>query len=264
MRDFNSLLSRGLNALRGSTGSNVEKGYNIVNPTDEARVVEHAVYTLTNPCKDGLVERAADWEGVTSLGLDYGQPITVRRPSQGLWKRAGAVVAKLLQKGSSTTCSSEGSVGQVSRTSLPETVELVLERPPVLLEHSDATLRELIRAEVRRVEDEHVIERRHGRRGVMGMRRVRSQWYTDTPETPRAIVETTPRVSGRTRARLDALRERFAFERAYAIARDAIAAVLAEGRALGARLATRLATIELPQGTFLLRRRYGELCGSTS
>src|SRR5688500_15183715 len=69
MRDLNSLLSRGLNALRGSTGANVEKGYNIVIPTDDGKAVEHAVYTLTNPCNAHLVERAAQWEGVSSIGL---------------------------------------------------------------------------------------------------------------------------------------------------------------------------------------------------
>jgi hypothetical protein len=78
------------------------------------------------------------------------------------------------------------------------------------------------------------------------------------------LFQTTPRVSGRTWARLEALGRRFEFERAYAAARHAIGELLTQARALGERLAARLAAIELPHGAFLLRRQYGGVCASTS
>jgi hypothetical protein len=70
-------------------------------------------------------------------------------------------------------------------------------------------------------------------------------------------------VSGRTWARVEALERRLDFERAHADARDAIADLLAQARALGAELAARLAAIELPRGTFALRRRYGCICAAS-
>jgi REP element-mobilizing transposase RayT len=265
MRDLNSLLSRGLNALRGSTGANVDKGYNIVTPTDDAKVVQHSVYTLTNPCNAHLVKRAAQWQGVTSLGFEYGEMVTFRRPSGGLWKAIADALADLQRKPRSNTArTSGGRMRHAGRTSLPETVELTLVRPAVMPEHSDAALRDLIRTEVQRVEDRLIVERRGAGRDVMGMRRVLAQSYTDTPTTSRVLFQTTPRVSGRTWARLEALGRRFEFERAYAAARHAIGELLTQARALGERLAARLAAIELPHGAFLLRRQYGGVCASTS
>jgi REP element-mobilizing transposase RayT len=262
MRDLNSLLSRGLNALRGSTGSNVEKGYNIVIPTDEAKVVEHAVYTLTNPCNAHLVKRAAQWHGVTSLGLEYGRSTTWRRPSEGLWKSVADALAGRPRNPRHTMRTSEFRLRHAGRTALPESVELTLVRPGVMLELSDVALREHIRAEVRRVEDDLIVERRTAGRDIVGMHRVLSQSYTDTPTTSRVLFETAPRVSGKSRwARLEALARRHAFERAHAVARDAIAEVLAQAGKLGRYLAARLAAIDLPDGAFLLRRRYACIRG---
>lgn len=261
MRDLNSLLSRGLNALRGSTGANVEKGYNIVIPADGGKVVEHAVYTLTNPCNARLVERASQWEGVTSFGFDYGETVTFSRPGSGLWKAVADAVAHLRRKPTSKAGASEGRLRHAGRTTLPETVEFALVRPAIMLEQPDVALREIIRAEVNRVENE--LMRRNAGRSVMGMRRVRSQAYTDTPTTSRVLFQTTPRVSGKTWARLAAVGRRLEFERAHAIARDAIAGLLMQARELGRELTAKLAAIELPHGAFLLRRRYSCVCSTS-
>lgn len=126
---------------------------------------------------------------------------------------------------------------------------------------SDLDLRAHIRDEVRRVETGLVVERRASGRGVFGMKRVVAQAYTDTPTTSRVLFATRPRVSGKGRwARLEALGRRLGFERSYALARDSIAEVLGRARELGEQLAARLAAIELPDGAFLLRRRYGCFC----
>jgi len=188
--------------------------------------------------------------------------VTLRRPSDGLWKSVVDGIADLERKPTSTVRASEGRLRHAGRTALPETVELTLVRPAVKPELSDAALREHIRAEVRRVEGELIVARRSAGRGVVGMQRIVSQSYTDTPTTSRLLFETTPRVSGKSRwARLEALARSLAFERAHAVARDAIAEVLGQARELGRHLAARLAAIELPDGAFLLRRRYGCIRG---
>lgn len=260
MRDLNSLLSRGLNALRGSTGSNVEKGYNLVAPSDGAKVVEHAVYILTNPSNAHLVKRASEWRGVSSLELEYGRPITVRRPSDGLWRSSADLLADVRHRPSPKARSSEGRHLHAGRTSLPEVVEFALVRPPVMPELSDVALRDHIRAEVRRVEDELIGQRRAAGSDVVGMNRILSQSYTDTPTTSRVLFEMTPRVSGKSRwARIATLARRLEFERAHEAARQAISDVLAQAGKLGRRLAAHLAAIAIPDGAFLLRRRFPSL-----
>ena len=84
MEQLNSLGSRALNALRGTSGTNYEKGYGLVEPQDGAKMLEHAVYTLTNPCASDLVTTAQKWKGVTTAGLRYGQEIVVDKPRCGL------------------------------------------------------------------------------------------------------------------------------------------------------------------------------------
>ena len=188
--------------------------------------------------------------------------MTLRRPSDGLWKSVVDGVADLERKPTSTVRASEGRLRHAGRTALPETVELTLVRPAVKPELSDAALREHIRAEVRRVEGELIVARRSAGRGVVGMQRIVSQSYTDTPTTSRLLFETTPRVSGKSRwARFEALARSLAFERAHFVACDAIAELLGQARELGRHLAARLAAIDLPDGAFLLRRRYGCIRG---
>lgn len=52
-------------------------------------VLEKLVYVATNPVKDGLVERVADWPGVNTLGqLLTGESVTIERPPI-FFRRAG-------------------------------------------------------------------------------------------------------------------------------------------------------------------------------
>jgi REP element-mobilizing transposase RayT len=85
IRDLNSLISRQLNALRGISGANIEKGYNLVEVHSAERFVEHAVYTLANPVRAFLVATTKDWKDMSSFGMQYGRPVTVERPTSGLW-----------------------------------------------------------------------------------------------------------------------------------------------------------------------------------
>jgi len=67
MHHFDSLLARSVNACRGTSGSVFEKEYSLVVETDEDKVIEHAVYTLANPCADHLVKRSRQWPGFSTL-----------------------------------------------------------------------------------------------------------------------------------------------------------------------------------------------------
>ena len=258
MRDLNSLISRGLNALRGSTGSNIEKGYNLVTPADDDKVVDHAVYALLNACTAGLVERARDWAGVSTLGLDYGKPIVIERPCAGLWKHADGA------EGGRTKGTSKGRSRHAGRTKMPACVEFTLVRPPIRPDFDDGELRALIRRRVEEGEKELIENRAASGAAVLGMQRVLEQSWSDTPTTTRVLFDTTPRVSGRsTRAKLDVLRRRLEFEAAYAKVRDRLIDLIrstGEGtRSLMSRIRRLVAAGQLvvPHGTYLLRRRYG-------
>ncbi|RMG93876.1 MAG: hypothetical protein D6705_17540, partial [Deltaproteobacteria bacterium] len=69
VRDLNALLSRALNALRGLSGSNFEKGYGLVRVLSGEKAIEHAAHTLANPVAAGLVARAKEWPGLSSVDM---------------------------------------------------------------------------------------------------------------------------------------------------------------------------------------------------
>jgi putative transposase len=229
MRELNSLVSRSLNGLRGSTGSNIERGYNIVTPADDEKVVEHCVYSLLNACAAHLVERVREWTGASSFGLDYGEPVIFERPQAGLWKHAG----KTGRTGTTGRRRSAGRERFRGRTKMPERVEFQLVRPPIRPDLSDDELRALIRQRVEAGELALIRERAATGRSVLGMKRVLRQSWSDTPSTSRVLFETTPRVSGRSKwARIEALGRRLDFEAEYVVARDKVVCLLeAAGRA---------------------------------
>ena len=263
MRELNSLVSRGLNALRGSTGSSIEKGYNVVTPADDERVVEHCVYSLLNACAAHLVERVRQWMGVSSFALDYGTPVSFERPKTGLWKHADRT-GRTGTRGRRTSAGRERFRG---RTKMPERVEFELVRPPIHPDLSDDELRALIRHRVETGELALIRERAETGRSVLGMKRVLRQSWSDTPSTSRILFETAPRVSGQSKwARIEALGRRLDFEAEYAAARDKMIVLLdAAGRAtrsFAARLRelAGIGDVVFPYGTYLMRRRFALCC----
>jgi len=263
MRDLNSLVSRGLNALRGSTGSNVEKGYNIVTPADDEKVIDHCVYSLLNACAAHLVEHVGEWAGVSSFALDYGKPMIIERPQAGLWKNARAGKRTHAKRG-------RGSRGRErfrGRTKMPERIELELVRPPISPDLRDDELRALIRERVEAGELVLIGERAEKKKKVLGMKRVLDQSWSDTPSTSRILFETTPRVSARSKwARIETLGRRLAFEAQYTAARDKLIALLeAAGRATRSAAArvrdiAEIGDVVFPHGTYLMRRRFALCC----
>lgn len=238
MRDLNSLISKGLNALRGIRGSNVEDHYNMVVVTDPDKILEHCAYTLANPCAAHLVTRADKWRGPTSARMQFGVPRTVQRPTRGLWSKSPS-------RRRSTDAAKRASRGGRWRT--PEASQLVITRPPGFEHLTDESLLDALMRKVVVLEDEAEQARVRSGRRVVGMRAVRARHWNDRARSNQEYFESEPLVSGKdpaARARqLDAIK---AFRKAYAAARD--------------RYASGERDVEFPFGTWMMRRRFNVCC----
>jgi REP element-mobilizing transposase RayT len=237
MCDLNSLLSRALNAVRGWSGTNIEKGFHITVCTDEHSMLRECGYTLANPCNSNLVSHAHKWKGVTSVGLRYGQPRTIKRPSRGLW-------AKKPGKESAAPGKRRSHAG---RSRLPEAVELTLVRPPVMAERSDEDVRAAVFERVALEEIEANARRVTAGLGILGMGRVREQHWNALPAKRQDLLGPIPRAAGSCKwKRIEAAQRSLAFKQAY---REAY-----EAWARGDR------NVEFPFGTYLMKRRYDVRC----
>jgi len=217
---LNSFVARSVNASYGQCGTFWEnESYTAPELPDDADVIEKCVYTLLNPCAAHLVEHAKEWPGASSWKMHYGQVVLVRRPNVFFTK------------------------------DMPEVVELVLVRPPVMLEMSDERLRSVIRERVMQGERTLIDLREREGRVVLGERRVRHQRHDDAPRTPRAGSGVQPRVSTRSVwALVETLRRNRSWIAAY---REAL-----EQFCAGVRDAV------FPHGTYLMRVRFGVACAS--
>jgi REP element-mobilizing transposase RayT len=246
MEELNSLTARALNALRGISGTNFEKGYGLVEPQDAEKLLEHAVYTLANPCASDLVTMARQWKGVTTVGMRYGQEIVVNKPRFGLWapKLSKELAKKRRRRPDARTRSKRG------RSTIPGTATLRLVRPPVRPELSDDELRDLVLGGVATREHElEAVRAREGRK-VLKMRNVMRQHWASMPG-PEDLFGVRPTVSAKDKAkRLEALQRKREFEEAYAHAR---------GRWMEGEK-----DVEFPAGTWLMWRHYTARCAGCS
>ena len=151
------MISRELNAIRGTRGTNFEKEPGIVQIEGHQRVLEHAVYTLANPVRAFLVATSRHWLGVSSVKMKYGVPVVVRRPQFGLWSGKAAHARRAASRRS-------GRAAYAGRTKMPETAELVIDRPPIMPELSDEELRALVLEQL--AEREQKIARERLERGI--------------------------------------------------------------------------------------------------
>ena len=254
MKGLNSLASRALNSLRGWSGSNFEKRYNITVASDPDKVLDHCAYTLANPCSAHLVTRAEHWKGLTSAKLEYGEVIRVERPRFGLWSTPKAVLERVHRRRSrrprSARPRSHKRAAYRGRWKTPDEVNLQLTRPKVHVDLSDTELREEVRRRMVRLEAKAEDERRtHGRR-VLGMRRVAKQHWNDIPREREDMFGPEPKASGSSKwARIEVLQANRRFVTAY---RAAVEAFMAGDR-----------EVVFPRGTWLMRRRYAVACATS-
>ena len=246
LQDLNSLLSRALNALRGWSGSNFEKGYNIVVEHDDAAVVGHCGYILANPCAANLVSYCRHYKGATSWKLEYGEEVTAKRPKYGLWKPVDAPAAG--KKGRRKKPWDKTRASYRGRWVTPEVASFKLSRPPAYGDKLDDTqLRKHIRDEARRREAKAEAKRVAGAYKAMGMKQVRSQDWGGMPRTKEDMFGAEPKAAASKRwAREEAAQRNRAFVQEY---RDCL-----ERWHHGER------DVVFPAGTYLMRVRFGASC----
>ncbi|WP_181234376.1 transposase [Enhygromyxa salina] len=245
MRDLNSVTSRALNALRGTKGTNVEKGYGLVEPQDDEKVLEHAVYTLANPCASDLVTRARHWKGVTTTRMRYGEEIVLKKPRYGIWARKKQGEKRKQRKRPDARMASKR-----DRSTIQKYATLKLVRPPIMPELSDDELRDLVLERVGIRENELEEKRQTAGKKVVKMRNVKKyHWSTMLRATELFGLRPTVSASDK-ETRLEALRRNKEFQRAYAEARE--------------RWLQGEKDVEFPAGTWLMCRRYGARCAGCS
>ncbi|WP_165704197.1 transposase [Enhygromyxa salina] len=248
MEQLNSLTARALNAYRGTTGTNIEKGYNCVAPQDGEKLLEHTVYTLTNPCASDLVTKARQWKGVTTARMRYGDEVVVSKPKFGLWtpkpKKTSPKRKKRRRRSDARTRSKR------DRSTIPKTATLRLVRPPVRPELSDDELRDLVLGRVTARESELELVRQRAGKKVLKMRNVQKQHWAAMPGAEE-LFGIRPTVSANDKnKRIAAIGNKKAFERAYEEARK--------------RWLAGEKDVEFPAGTWLMWRRYQARCASAA
>ncbi|PRQ04463.1 Transposase IS200 like protein [Enhygromyxa salina] len=243
MEELNSLGSRALNALRGTSGTNFEKGYGLVEPQDSKKLLEHAVYTLANPCSSDLVTKARHWKGVTTMKMRYGDEIVVKKPKYGIWARKGPGKKKSSRKRKRRD---SRLASKRDRSIIPETATFRLVRPAVRPELTDDELRDLVLEQVRAREDACEAKRQRSGKKVLKMRQVRAQHWAAMPGAE-DLFGVRPTVSSTDKwKRIAALQRKKAFERAYAEARE--------------RWLSGEEGVLFPGGTWLMWHRYAAQC----
>jgi REP element-mobilizing transposase RayT len=168
-RDLNSLLARAINRhWKRREAFWDRESYSGVKLLEDQDVVLKMAYTLANPVKARLVNRANEWDGATSAKMVFGRAQRIQRPDKFF------------------------------RKSMPKMVELVLTRPAGFEGLSDAEVLELVRADVARREAEH---------RKLGKAARRKQEWWECPESLDPRCQLKPTVAGRNKwARIEALR----------------------------------------------------------
>lgn len=160
----------------------------LVDPHD---VIAKMVYAASNPVKDGLVERANEWPGVTGyMHLLEGRPLKAVRPDHFFRKNRH----------------------------MPAEVSLDLTIPPELGDVHEVI--SAVREGVEAVERTMRAERGLTGRRVLGTKRILAQRWTDAPTTTRALGGLRPRFAARDEnSRVAALLRYQEFQASYRHAR---------------------------------------------
>jgi putative transposase len=218
---FHKLFAKCQNALRGRWenfwSSEQSSVVLLVDPND---IIQKMVYALTNPVKDGLVEAAHHWPGVTSVGaLRSGASLTARRPRH-FFRDAGP---------------------------MPESAQLTFARPPGFEHLTNAELEELVTTRVKEAEDRFKAQRRAAGARILGRRAVLAQDWRARPNTREPRRNLNPRVAARSKwSRIEAIMRSKTFRETYLAARKAFV--------------NGFRNVVFPLGTYWLRRFAGVAC----
>jgi putative transposase len=170
---FHRLFAKCQNALRGRWENFwSSEQTSVVRLVDAEDVLAKMTYALTNPVKDGLVERAHHWPGVTSLPcVLHEKHLAARRPDH-FFRDEGP---------------------------MPESICLRMSRPPGFETMSSTEFRSAVLEQIAAVERNADTERRRAGRAVIGRRGVLKQRPTDRPMTKERRQELSPRIAAESR-----------------------------------------------------------------
>jgi putative transposase len=211
---FHKLFAKCQNALRGRTenfwSSEQTSVVRLIEPAD---VLAKMTYALTNPVKDGLVERTVDWPGVNAFeAIIMDRPLTADRPLH-FFREDGDMPAKVV---------------------------LHFSRPVGFEELPHATFAALVEENVNHAEEMARRERVQSGVRVLGRAGVLRQDWQSRPHSTEARRSLKPEVAARNKwRRVEAILRNKAFRDAYAAARRAFNAGLRD--------------VMFPAGTYWLR-----------
>lgn len=192
MEHFHKMTAKCMNVLRGREENFwSSEDASLVHLVDPSDVFDKAIYTLTNPVKDGLVDTVAHWPGVNTLkSLLTNKPLRARRPAY-YFSEHGVMPAEV-------------------------TLHLAI---PAELGDPDIFRRELQQG-VAALEAEKREERARTGRRVVGRARVLRQSWRDSPTSDEPRRTLKPRVAARSKwHRIQTLLRNKAFVAAYKSAR---------------------------------------------
>jgi putative transposase len=197
LRDFHGLLARVVNAWRGHWEHFWDANQtSVVALEDDAAQLDKLVYVLTNPV--GLVEKASDWPGATSLDATLTtRPVVAIRPKHFFREDEDG--------------------GE-----MPKTVTIVFEPPPALATRPRQEYLNLIREKVAALEHEAATKRREGGIGVLGRKRILAQRWDLRPTDREPRREFSPALACRDKwRRVECLRQNKVFQMLYRAAFEA-------------------------------------------
>jgi hypothetical protein len=221
LEHFHKLFAKCQNALRGRWENFwSSEQTSVVRLVDSEDILDKMIYALSNPVKDGLVEKAHHWPGVTSLVcLLEPKPLVASRPTYFFRERG----------------------------SMPEIVTLSFVRPRGFEHMSASDLTAVIIDKIRQVEELAAATRRRIGTSVLGPKGVLRQRWSDRPGSFEPRRQLNPRVAARSKwSRIEALLRNRAFRDAYTAARNSFL------RGIGETI--------FPAGTYWLRLFAGAVC----
>lgn len=177
-RLFSSLVAREINRYLDREGPLYSSRTRTQEATDDFSLERQLFYAVTNPVKDGLVDRTAHWQSIGGQSsynqLATGQVDQYTYIDRGAWHRAG------------------GSLGKKPLEQFVVTINLELDPIPAWKGMSPHKRQALFRRRVRQLEQEYRNEREREHRGVVGKTRLRkldprSRPKMQNPRTPQPL-----------------------------------------------------------------------------
>ncbi len=170
---FNSLVARGINKNIDREGPLYSGRDRTDEAIDDSSLEQQLLYAVTNPAKDGLVDRVAHWKGFSSYKqLATGEVERYSYVNWTAWHRAG------------------GKRSRKSPEAFIKWVEVKLSPIPSWEHLPEHKRQALFRRRVRELEQDYREERERERRSVMGPRKLAKVDPRDRPKNP-------PKDSGR-------------------------------------------------------------------